>query len=658
MKHTPDEYKGIKILIVDDTPENLGVLFDYLTRIGFTVLVAQSGEDALELVGETVPDIVLLDILMPGMDGFETCRRIKQMEKTADIPVLFVSSLSDTIDKVKGFEAGGVDYITKPVQHEEMLARVSTHLHMHRLRKELEEKNADLQREIIERKKAESAAENASRAKSEFLANMSHEIRTPMNAILGFSEILESKTADQQLRYYISLIRSAGRSLLGLINDILDLSKIEAGKMKLEYHPVSPRVLFNEIADIFSQKVSEKHLDFFIETDPWMPDTLLLDEIRMRQILFNLVGNAVKFTDSGYIRMSVRILCIVENKNAVDLVFSVEDTGIGIPDKEKERIFGAFEQQTGQSSRYGGTGLGLAITRRLVEMMNGNIVVRSSPGKGSIFTIYLKNIGIAGNVTHMQKKMNTEEILFDPAVILIADDVPDNLALLRTWLDEYNLNVIEAENGTQALEMARDHRPDLILMDMKMPGLSGKEVTRILKAEEKTKHIPIIAVTAFAMRESEEEFKTVCDGYVKKPVSKSDLLMQLSRFLKNRAKENSSGAGAVFESVITVKKENTEDCHDGEVFNSIPECVEELPQLLVILDEKEKIWKKISETMTINDIKAFACDIREIGEKYRWSVVENWGKKLESQADRFDTDAMSLTLGDFGKIMAMIRCLQ
>ncbi len=656
MKHTPDEYKGIKILIVDDTPENLGVLFDYLNQVGFTVLVAQSGEDALELIGETVPDVILLDILMPGMDGFETCRKIKQMEKKADIPVFFVSSLSDTVDKVKGFEAGGVDYITKPVQHEEMLARISIHLHLHWLQKELEEKNAHLWQEIIERKQAEAKAEAASRAKSEFLANMSHEIRTPMNAIMGFSEILDSRIEDPQLKHYLSLIRSAGRSLLGLINDILDLSKIEAGKMKLEYQPVSARVLFNEIAEIFSQKVAEKHLDFFIETDPFLPESLFLDEIRMRQILFNLVGNAVKFTDSGYIRMAVRILCVIENQNAVDLVFSVEDTGIGIPDDQKERVFGAFEQQAGQSSRYGGTGLGLAITRRLVEMMNGSIAVQSIPGKGSVFTIHLKNIGIAGNIAHMQKEMFTEAIVFDPAVILIADDVPDNLALLRTWLAEYDLNVIEAENGSQALEMAKDHRPDLILMDIKMPGLNGKEVIRILKSDEKTKHIPIIAVTAFAMKESEEELKSVCDGYVKKPVSKNDLFMQLSRFLKSHKKENIPVA-AGSESVTAAEKEKTEDCHDGEVFNASPECLDELPELIGILEEKEKIRKKISETMTINDIKNFAYDIWETGKKYRYPVLENWGKNLESQADMFDTDAMSLSLGNFDKIISMIRCL-
>jgi len=183
--------EGSRILIVDDNPTNVIILFDYFSKLEFTVLVAENGEDALKVVKENMPDIVLMDIIMPGISGFETCRRLKDAHETEDIPVLFVSSLSDTVDKVRGFNAGGVDYITKPFQQEEVLARVTTHLHLHKLKKESEVRNARLEEEINERKRAEDAAEAANRAKSEFLANMSHELRTPLNGILGYAQILK-----------------------------------------------------------------------------------------------------------------------------------------------------------------------------------------------------------------------------------------------------------------------------------------------------------------------------------------------------------------------------------------------------------------------------------------------------------------------------------
>jgi len=390
------DIKGSKILIVDDNPGNLGVLFEYLSRSDFKVLVAQSGEDALELVKENMPDIILLDILMPGIDGFETCRKLKADSKTIDIPILFVSSLSETVDKIKGFEAGGVDYITNPFQQEEVLARIATHLNIRNLKNQLEKQNKDLQKEIALRKKAEESAESANRAKSSFLANMSHEIRTPMNSIMGFTDILEQKLIDKDHKKYLSLIRAGGKSLLALINDILDLSKIEAGKMGIEYKAADICAVFEEIKNIFSYKTKEKELDFILETDPNLHSPLFFDETRIRQVLLNLVGNAVKFTESGYVKITVKGSQPDRKQNIMDIIFSVEDTGIGIPQDQRELIFEPFEQQKGQSSsKYGGTGLGLAITKRLVEMMEGTISVESMEGRGSIFTVTIKNIRIA-----------------------------------------------------------------------------------------------------------------------------------------------------------------------------------------------------------------------------------------------------------------------
>jgi len=249
-----------------------------------------------------------------------------------------------------------------------------------------------LQKSQEELRHAKDAAESANRAKSEFLANMSHEIRTPMNAILGFTELLSSSVQDEQQKSWLEAIQSGGKSLMTLMNDILDLSRIEAGKMEIQYKPVNPHTLFEEIRQIFALRISEKNLDFIVEISKDIPESLLLDEVRLRQILFNLIGNAVKFTESGYIKISVK--CKVLSVKC-DLTITVEDTGIGIPPESQGKIFEAFRQQDGQSTRkYGGTGLGLAITKRLVEMMNGDIVLKSEPGRGSIFAILLYDIEI------------------------------------------------------------------------------------------------------------------------------------------------------------------------------------------------------------------------------------------------------------------------
>ncbi|MDM8536640.1 response regulator [Desulfobacterales bacterium HSG17] len=655
-----NDIKGSKILIVDDNPGNLGVLFDYLSKLEFIILVAQTGEDALELVGENMPDIILLDILMPGIDGFETCQRLKATNKTWDIPVLFISSLSETIDKVKGFEAGGVDYITKPFQQEEVLARIKTHLNLRNLKNQLKKQNENLLQEIGERKKAEKEsriakedAESASRAKSAFLANMSHEIRTPMNAIMGFTDILEQKIVDKEQKQYLSLIRAGGKSLLSLINDILDLSKIEAGKLEPEYTAADICAVLEDIKNIFSYKIKEKKLDFILETDPNLQTPLFFDETRIRQILLNLVGNAIKFTESGYVKLIVKGRRPNTKTNMTDIIFSVEDTGIGIPEDQRELIFKPFEQQKGQcNSKYGGTGLGLSITKRLVEIMGGTISVDGRQDMGSIFSVSIKNIRIAGQCILPEKK-NLEKnnndadlIIFDKALIMIADDFVDNRMLLMEYLKKFHFRFIEAENGREAVEMAKSHLPDLILMDIRMPIIDGRDAARILKNFDKTKNIPVIAVTASAMKASEKEINSLCDGYLKKPVSKTDLIFEISKFLKYSI----NNSDRVDEESREKTKQST-----GNIIH--PETLKRLPELHKILKEMIVFHKNISEILTINDIDDFANQMINLGAEYKYDYLAEWGKQLVFQAGMFDMEAISETLKQFHDIIKNIKDL-
>ncbi len=379
-------------------------------------------------------------------------------------------------------------------------------------------------------------ADAANQAKSEFLANMSHEIQNPINSILGFSKILESLEPDPEKAHYIDLIRTYGNNLLSLTNDILDLSKIEAGKMELQHSEISVMSMFRQMEAIFGHKLLDKGVAFIIECNSSVPDSLMLDETRLRQVLINLIGNAVKFTDAGNIKLRAWSTASDSGScSRVDLTIEVADTGIGIPVDEQQRIFRAFEPVNGQkSTQYGGTGLGLAIAGNLVALMEGEIDIQSQYGEGSIFRVFLPGVEV---VTTESKSSFKEpiprltDISFDPATILIADDTEINRDILIALLAKCNFNIIEASNGSEAIEKAKEFRPDLIILDMMMPVMNGYEASKRLKLTPGLKDIPIIAFTATASKEKEAKIRGNCDGYLSRPASKATIFSELVKFL-------------------------------------------------------------------------------------------------------------------------------
>lgn len=380
-------------------------------------------------------------------------------------------------------------------------------------------------------------AETANRAKSEFLSNMSHEIRTPMNAILGFTEILEGIEKDAKKRHYIDIVNTSAHALLNLINDILDMSKIEAGKVDLQYAAVSLESLFDEIVLNFNNDAEKKGLRFVLGDSSNIPKALLLDETRMRQILVNLVGNALKFTDTGHIRLSAEVRYAEAVQSVVDLTITVEDSGIGIPKDQQDKIFGAFEQTKGQkAAQFGGTGLGLAITRKLVKLMGGKISVTSQPGKGSVFYVTVPKVKIAAVEAFPVKK--TVNVDFEYATILITDDIVYNREILADYLEEFVFDFIFAENGRECIEAARNHHPDLILLDMKMPVMDGYEACEVLNNDDELKDIPIVAITASALKQDENTIAKICSGYLRKPVRRQDLIAELMKHLPNSKRES------------------------------------------------------------------------------------------------------------------------
>ncbi len=517
--------------------------------------------------------------------------------------------------------------------------------HREHLEDEVAARTAELQQINEKLVEAKESAETANLAKSEFLANMSHEIRTPMNAVIGFTELLNESITDSKQKSYLDSIRSGGGNLLTLINDILDLSKIEAGRMEIQYEPVNPNDVFEELKSIFYLKISEKGIEFIIDIDPDIPECLLLDEVRLRQVLFNLIGNAVKFTDKGYIKLSASQEVCEDDDSAVNLTIAVEDTGAGVPSESIDSIFDAFRQQDGQSTkRYGGTGLGLAISKRLMEMMKGEIRVKSELGKGSRFEIIFYNVSLAATLVKAGDDDKTfyDTIRFDDAKILIVDDIKVNRSLVIAYFEDADILFLEAADGESAVRQARIHRPDVILMDIRMPVMDGYEATRRIKNDSALSHIPVIALTASGMKSDREKSKKFgFDAFLTKPVRKSDLIKELMAYIPYTSET----------------APEPEPLQKGEYAGETPET--ETNELKLVIHQLETEltdeWNHAGKNGFFEEIDQFGSRIREIGEQRRLEPLVAFGDDLKKYVNHFDVGRINEIMSQYPDLVQTVK---
>ena len=529
-------HKG-NILIIDDQLDNLQVLSKTLLEAGYNVRGAVKGEMALRAAKAVNLDLILLDIKMPDMSGYEICQILKRDRQTQNIPVVFLSALDEAIDKVKGFHVGGVDYITKPFQVEEVLARIEHQLTIRRLQQQLEQQNQTLQQEIQERKRAEENAAAASKAKSEFLANMSHELRTPLNSILGFTQVmLRDRLINPEQREYLGIINRSGEHLLDLIDDILDLSKIEAGIIKLNEKDLDLYALLHGLEDLFQIRAESRKNILQFNINAQVPQYVQTDEQKLRSCLINLLGNAIKFTEGGTVTVTVN-LAPTETSGEQNIQFQVTDTGPGISPEEQANLFQAFVQtETGIKSAQG-TGLGLSITQQFVQLMGGEISVSSEVGAGTTFFFYIPLKLGTESVLSLSDSPNV--VSLEPGQesyrILIADDTPENRKLLTKLLETVGFQVVQATHGEEAIALWESWKPHLVFMDTRMPGIDGIEATRAIRARESAEgqhHTPIIALTASAFEERRAEILGAgSDSFLCKPFKSMMIFNTLSQYL-------------------------------------------------------------------------------------------------------------------------------
>ena len=525
------------ILAVDDEPDmEMLIRQKFRKQISteeYRFFFAGNGEQALEILKrEPVVDLVMTDINMPVMNGLQLLEKISELKFPCKCIV--ISAYTDIQNIRIAMNRGAFDFITKPIDFQDLDTTILKTLaaidEMHQAHAAMQERDQAL--------KEKEHAMNSERFKQQFLANMSHEIRTPMNSVIGITHLLLRSDLDEQQRKYISMVQAASEQLMSIINDILDISKIEAGKMTFEHIDFDlPTALLN-VKHILGMKAEEKNLEFRLNIPDALKITLNGDPSRLAQVLINLVGNAIKFTEQGFVEISCRE--ISRSQDSIELEFSVSDSGIGISQDKLATIFDSFTQANSDTSRkYGGTGLGLTISKQLVDLQGGHIGLESKAGIGTrfYFTLPYKIVAASKADASAAKADNGE----DPVTrlhglkILLVEDNDFNRIVAEDTLHEYlkDIQLDHAVNGIDAVEKISRGEYDLVLMDIQMPEMDGYEATKTVRSMDDSKrHLPIMAMTANSTPEEINKcFESGVDEYISKPFVAEELFIKMAKII-------------------------------------------------------------------------------------------------------------------------------
>jgi len=548
------------VLVVDDSPSKLASLEAVVTGMGLDVVTASSGRDALRQLLQRDFAVVLLDVNMPGMDGFETATLIHNRPRSAHTPIIFVTAEAGSeAERYKGYTLGAVDYVYSPIVPDTLRAKIQVFVDLFYLHRQLRRQADELQQRAEEIARKNIQLEAASRMKSEFLASMSHELRTPLNAIIGFSEILKDGvvgTLTKTQNDYIAEIFSSGEHLLSLINDILDLSKVETGKMTLDLEAVEVAGLLQTSLNVIREKAYKHRIKLKLD----LPDDagqLMVDARKVKQIAYNLLSNSVKFTpDGGEIRVSsravrrkelklsvpeagaVRQLPLPDSEFAEFLEIKVCDTGIGIAGADLPRLFQAFLQLDSSLVRISeGTGLGLALVGRLADLHGGTVAVASAPGRGSCFAVWLpwRKVPVeegeqvpttpaAPSAANSLPQLAVDEAVpVNPAKLaLVIEDDERAVKILRSHLESAGFRIACVSDAEQGLKLAAQERPDLITLDLLLPGMGGWEALDRIKADPALSSVPVVIVSVVA--DETKGFALGAAQVLQKPVARKTLL--------------------------------------------------------------------------------------------------------------------------------------
>jgi signal transduction histidine kinase/DNA-binding response OmpR family regulator len=485
-------------------------------------------------------------------------------------------------------------------------------------------------------------AESESQEKSAFLANMSHEIRTPMNAILGFSELLAGELKDSKPRHYLKSIQTSAASLLQLINDILDMSKMEVGLVELRPEPTDPREICEFLTTVFSEAVAKRGVKLECTLTEDLPHALLLDRVRLRQILVNLVGNAVKFTDRGHIYTRVSWEKQKDSPTRITLVIEVQDTGVGIPKEKLDVIFRPFVQAGAHRDKEkSGTGLGLAIVQRLVQLMGGTVTAASVLGQGSAFHLRFPDVPVSvrlpiTNLADVAAVTDFNELKL--AKILVVDDNEMNCRLISGIFEGSHHQLELAADGRQAISKVQTFRPDVILMDIRMPNMDGAEALDEIRKLNGMELLPVIAVTASSLIHEEEQIRQKFSGYVRKPFTRREMFDALAQFLP-RKDETSDPDRSV----------NTARAGTRQLAATTwSEMAAELRKLEV------QEWPGVRDSMAMSEVGAFARKLESLARAANCELLLTYAEALAHFADTYAVDTLEKRLQEFPAVIERI----